>query len=864
VARAHDDDTIMRLVELALNQPPEAREAWLRTACAGDAELFSLVWDYVQWNNRMQGFLLEPLFPPPAEHPFAPGDLLADRFRIVREVAEGGMGIVYEATDERLERRIAIKCAKRQFRGRLPPEVRHAGEISHPNVCKTFDIHTASTARGEIDFLTMEFIEGETLAERLRGGSLADAEAREIARQLCAGLAEAHRKGVIHGDLKSNNVILTSTLDGAVRAVITDFGLARQPRFISDQAASGRQLGSGPVGGAPGYMAPELMNGGKPTVASDVYALGVILRELFSGSDAGQSPRRDNALARCLDPDPAQRFADADGLLRAIEPPRALRWIAGAVAAVVLAGVISGVTTYERATAPEETVRLALLPIQSSPDTANLAARLSKETTLQLARLKGDSRVSAVFLKPAGVASQSATHVFRVTLKEEEGNDVIHASLTDLRSGVDTNEVEMRYRPEQLKYVPVALAGIVTSSLRLPPVGPEAEVKTSVRPDYLRALSWVTSNTHADESIALLQRVVGSDPDSPLAWAGLAEAQWLKSYLSRDADWKTKAQESVRQAELRNPDVPEVRLISGWLKKNSGQYERAEVDLKRVLDLQPDNGTAWRRLGMTYENSGLINEALAALQKAAQVSPEDLRNHLELGHFYTERSRYGDAVSEFRKMVSLAPDLSASHYNLGVAYLDQKKFAEAETEFRTALEKAIENGDRATAEQALATIYSDQGKNKEAAELYRQAIQIGPETALLWLDLGWCYSRQGLESDADKAFSKGLPLAVGEVAADSRNGLARARLAYLEARLHDLRRAELDIDNALQASPDLDTQWIAVFSYEALGGEAHRQKVLDLLAASPSLINDLKNFPELADLRRDPRYKKLTGSNEVQ
>src|SRR6202171_1569650 len=208
-AKSQDDDLVLSLVDLVLARRADEREACLRSACEDDPELFDQVWKYVQWDQRMNGFLLEPLYPPAYnEHPFEPGELLMERFRIVREVAQGGMGIVYEAVDQKLERRIALKCAKTGFRKRLPPEVRNAREISHPNVCKIFEIHTASAERGEIDFLTMEFLEGETLAERLRRGRLPEKEARTIARQLCAGLAEAHRKQVIHGDLKSNNVIL--------------------------------------------------------------------------------------------------------------------------------------------------------------------------------------------------------------------------------------------------------------------------------------------------------------------------------------------------------------------------------------------------------------------------------------------------------------------------------------------------------------------------------------------------------------------------------------------------------------------------------------------------------------------------------
>jgi len=319
--KAQDDDLVMNMVELALDLPERERRAYLERACDGDSQLFDQAWEYVQWEARMQGFLLDPLYPPPLnEHPFEPGQLLEGRFRILREVAQGGMGVVYEAMDERLERRIAIKCAKTGFRKRLPPEVRNAREVSHPNVCKIFEIHTASTRQGDLDFLSMEFIDGQTLAERLRRGALPESEARLIARQLCEGLAEAHRNQVIHGDLKSNNIILTTNADGSTRAVITDFGLARR------RESSQRTMQTGPLGGTPDYMAPELWKGEKASAASDIYALGVILYELVSGGrppqpqDSAQAnfpppaahPQWDRTLAGCLEPDPSRRFRTAD------------------------------------------------------------------------------------------------------------------------------------------------------------------------------------------------------------------------------------------------------------------------------------------------------------------------------------------------------------------------------------------------------------------------------------------------------------------------------------------------------------------------------------------------------------------------
>jgi hypothetical protein len=278
-----DNDLLMSVVMRALSTKPEEREAYVSAACGGDSELLALVRDYVRAEQEMAGFLERPAlegfpwsFPEfdETETAFEPGEMLADRFRIIRRVAEGGMGVVYEARDERLCRPVALKCAKAGFGRRLPPEARHASAISHPNVCRIFEIHTAKTARGDVDFLTMEFLDGETLAERLRRGTPARTEVNSIADQLCAGLAEAHRNHVIHGDLKSNNVILTRGPEGALRAVITDFGLAN----LGAGALPGAQgMASAPVGGAAAYMAPELKKGAKPSAASDVYALGVML-----------------------------------------------------------------------------------------------------------------------------------------------------------------------------------------------------------------------------------------------------------------------------------------------------------------------------------------------------------------------------------------------------------------------------------------------------------------------------------------------------------------------------------------------------------------------------------------------------------
>jgi tetratricopeptide (TPR) repeat protein len=535
---------------------------------------------------------------------------------------------------------------------------------------------------------------------------------------------------------------------------------------------------------------------------------------------------------------------------------------------VVLA-VISGLITFQRATAPKETVRLALLPFQSGPADAYLAGTLSRDTAVQLTRLKGNSQTKVVFVPERDVARKqvdsvakarqllSATHVLRGTLEKQDEDEILHVYLTNTTSGVDMKEWTLRYSPAQLRYTPMALTGIVTSSLRLPPVQTKATVNAAAHQDYLTGLSYVQDNIRPEDAIQVLERAVAADPDSPLTYAALAEAEWIKSFNTGEVEWKTKALESVRQAELRDPDLPEVHMISGWLKKNSGNYELAEADFQRVIDLQPKNGDAFRRLGLTYQSAGLLSDALTAFQKAIQVRPDDFNNYWALGAFYLERSQFQEAVTELQKMVSLKPNLEDSHRLLGEAFVELRRFPEAEKELR----KAIGIRDSSQAEQVMATLLWDTERYQEAEAHYLRAIAIGPQTALLWLDLGSCYGQEGRKGEAINAFQRGLPLAKKELIKDPRNWRERANQAYFEARLGDESAAESDIAQVLQVSLDDDTLQVAVWTYEALG---RRDQSLELLAKSPSILSQIRSLPELADLRRDPRFTKLLASNHVQ
>ncbi len=330
---------------------------------------------------------------------FLPGAVLAGRYRMIGPIGKGGMGEVYRADDLRLGQPVALKFLPEsvaQDAARLAQfhqEVRSARQVSHPNVCRVYDI-------GEVDgltFLSMEYVAGEDLASlSKRIGRLSPDKALDLSRQLCAGLAAAHDRTVLHRDLKPANLMLDE--NGQLR--ITDFGLAGLAGEV------------GPRAGTPAYMAPEQLTGQPATIQSDIYALGLVMYELFTGQrpfdfrsiaelmqrhDEGVPPPSsfvtgmdlslDRAIMRCLERDPARRPDSARKVLASLPggDPLAAALAAGetpspemvaaagetsairpavglAVFAAVLVGLAAITTIYNR------TLLVSIVPMERSPD----------------------------------------------------------------------------------------------------------------------------------------------------------------------------------------------------------------------------------------------------------------------------------------------------------------------------------------------------------------------------------------------------------------------------------------------------------------------------------------------------------------
>ncbi len=345
--------------------------------------------------------------PSPAGVPagFAAGDVLAARFRITRLLGRGGMGEVYEAHDLLLGERVAVKSIRprgeRDVSGeqRFRREIQLARRVTHANVCRIFE----AGIDGGVAFLAMELIEGETLAQLLeRRGKLPTAEALPLVQQVVAGLGAAHAAGIVHRDLKSQNILLAKG-----RAVITDFGVARA---VGEGLGSVAEVMTAPAAivGTPAYMSPEQVEGGEVTPASDIYSLGIVIYELVTGRRPFRAdtplataalrlshpppapavdPVWDAVILRCLARQPAARFASAVDVARALTARRRRpRW--PVLAVLVAAAALGWLLVRPRAPTPV-------------PDGAKIhQARATEAAARGDQRRARDELVAAVALAP--------------------------------------------------------------------------------------------------------------------------------------------------------------------------------------------------------------------------------------------------------------------------------------------------------------------------------------------------------------------------------------------------------------------------------------------------------------------------------
>lgn len=728
----------------ALELPEPDREIYLESACGGDWVVKREVARLIEHDSATPSFLDRPLSAwslfakslaqrPPV---FRAGDLINHRFRVVRFIGAGGMGEVYEAADASLGgTHVALKTVRsfvagnREIEAQFRREVRIARQITHPKVCRIYDLFDTRIddplcgGSRTLVFLTMELLEGESLAERLaRTGRLSTQEALPLLRDIVSALSAAHEKGVIHRDLKSSNVMLVAGDNGYPKAVLTDFGLA----VSQDAHARG---GERSFAGTPDYMAPEQLERGETGFASDIFSLGVVLYEAITGSrpfepassiaearrNRGKpaaprahappiNKRWEGAILKCLAEDPAARFPSADALLDAVEGRAVARFtrraalaaaLAGAAGWLVLTGRHAGITS------------MAILPFENASGEADLgyfAEGLTQDLVPMVTRFRGLRVIAPTKaqlknvsgLKAIGAALKVMT-ALSGQVRRDGSRIRVTAQLTNISDGMPVWTGAYVEEVNALARIRLNLSLEISGALE-PRLG-RSELASMAGPQsanaeaynlYLAGKHYASYRT--DDALRraadCLEQSVAADPTFAPAYAALSDVYAIRAGQvgCPPSEYIPKAVEAAKRALELHPQSGEAHTALGFVLGRRWDWAGSERELRAALQLNPGLAMAHYRYAGLHSVLGRPQMALAEVLIARDLDPLSPTADAGYGSFLYRARRYDEAAAQLQNTLRTFPDSTAALSALGMLYDTTGKFAEAIAAHRKALE----------------------------------------------------------------------------------------------------------------------------------------------------------------------------------
>jgi non-specific serine/threonine protein kinase len=639
-------------------------------------------------------------------------------YRILEKAGAGAMGEVYRAEDGRLKRTVALKmlpdamCEDAGHLARFHQEAETLAQLDHPNIVTIFSIEEADGVR----FLTMAWIDGETLDGAIPDKGFALDAFFDIAIPLSEAMAAAHDQGIVHRDLKPANVMLAT--GGALK--VLDFGLAKSAGGLGDVDPDAVTLTrDGELVGSLPYMAPEQVRGEDIDVRADVFALGTMLYELatgerpFKGASAGDlissilrdSPPPVNQLRpelpqhlariirRCLHKEPDRRFQSAKGLRNDLADLR----------------------TEMRGSARAEVTSVAVLPfLDMSPerDQAYFCEGIAEEILNALAGLRGlhvAARTSSFQFRERALDVREIGQRLNVdvildgSVRKAENRLRIVAQLVNVADGYHLWSERYDRELEDVFAIQDEIAGCVVQALELTLTPHEERAIKKHRAAnleaydyYLRGRQEAEKITHERLQVALemFRKAIEIDPTYAPAWAGLADAHsWLFGWYGSCEDDFEEADRASRRAVELAPDSADAWISRGHVK--SLRFEPgAAADFERALELNPAAFDAYWLYGRHHARRGRLEDAAAMLEKAATIRPEDYQALLLLPQFYRgdnparadEAARLG--VERARRRLELNPtDARALYLSAGpLLQLGRSKEAHAAAERALAID----------------------------------------------------------------------------------------------------------------------------------------------------------------------------------
>jgi serine/threonine-protein kinase len=537
------------------------------------------------------------------------GKTLANRYDLLALIGTGGMGSVYRARDRELDELVALKVIRADLAAlpamaeRFRHEVKLARRVTHTNVARTFELGSADG----VMFCTMELIEGESLTARLaQRKRLPVAEAVAIASAMCDALEAAHAAGVIHRDIKPDNVLLAG--DG--RVVLADFGVA------AVAAAEGE------LSGTPAYMAPEQARGEAPTPAADVYAVGAVLFEMLAGRRAF-----DGALTTILDAKQALErvtLAPGDG------PPELAAVIAQATARD-LAARYSTASALRRALAPwARPTRAATQPQRHAHDAADVR-------TVYVLGLRGSAHPQTYLAN--ALHEQLLARLRRVPLIR------VVARFGELADVLEPDDVLVRLGVDDMLTIAIERHGAAVAALRVPAhvdqlaAGAELALRalestlgahdrgdakaSSVEDLLLRARYTILENIRdTPKALAMLEQAHALSPDEPRLTANLAIAHVRLAFFMGEENQRSlqRAIELARRAIVEAPHLADSHIAMGHVELNTGNAARAAVQFRQAIACAPHLSEPHEQLGRLLLEAGYLDVALARLDETLRMA----------------------------------------------------------------------------------------------------------------------------------------------------------------------------------------------------------------------------------------------------
>jgi len=894
----------------------ESRNAFLKENCGQNQDLFEQVMSLLEVDGKPG-----PLDSAPTIPTLPVPRVIAGRFRIIRYIAEGGMGTVYEAEDQTLNDRVALKTIRPDIAcdpkavERFKREILLGKKVTHPNVCRIHDLGVDRSKTGtEFLFLTMQFLQGETLASRIKRGPIPKTEALPLIEDMADALSAAHQAEVIHRDFKSGNVMLVS---GANRtcAIVTDFGLARGTH-------DNRSLHAGIVGTVD-YMAPEQIRGEEITPAADIYALGVVMYEMVTGqrpftadskvtvalkhlNDEPHPPRDfaphldpnwNEAILGCLRKRPHERFQSAAEVKAALvqngaKPRRRLtsrrsKW--ARLIAVAAAVLITALALFTSLLIPAIGERLrgmlfsssekhiAVLPLDfvgDNPETQALGDGLMDSLAGRISNL--DVANKSLWVVPASeVRSRkvndpsSAWREFGATIvvkgSFERNNQATRLKLTliDPKKTREIGFVEVESQTGDLAVLQdeavTRLGRLMNISVREDPARGSGEPAShAAYEDYLAGIGYFQRHDkpgNIELAITALQSAVNNDPHFALGFARLAEVYIMKYRLNSNPKWLEQAEAYARRAAELDNRVPSTYVALGQIHELKGNHDLAVEEFQRAIDLDPRDPEAISGMAKAYKNAGRNADAEAAYIKAAALRPNDWKGYNDLGIFYENTGRPREAIPQFNRAQELTPDNSWPYINLALAYMDlddPKMLGEAEK----ALKKSIAINPTFGAYGDLGNLYGEQRRFRESVAASEAALKLNGESEDVWGNLASAYESLGDHQKAQAARRKTTELLERAVKLNPQNAEAQATLAALYAKDGAREKALEGIHISLALSPNNPYTLSQIAdAYELLGNRREAIRYLEEALAHGLGRLQLNGDPEIQGVISDPGFR---------